>query len=134
MAFHLTKGGTIKVQDILSQIDLGSMALPEFQRGYVWNRDQVIGLMEYLYRGHPVGSLLVWVTSTAVYRGANRKARSAPEPKWRPFSFPAEEEPAPPGPEAVQQSANLAEEAVERIHRTCQDAMDWFSDDRNSHA
>ncbi len=56
----------MKVQDILSQIDLGSMALPEFQRGYVWNRDQVVGLMESLYRGHPVGSLLVWVTSTDV--------------------------------------------------------------------
>lgn len=40
------------------------MALPEFQRGYVWNRDQVRGLMYSLYRKHPVGSLLVWVTKT----------------------------------------------------------------------
>ena len=29
----------MKIHTILSQIDLGSMALPEFQRGYVWNRD-----------------------------------------------------------------------------------------------
>jgi hypothetical protein len=49
---------------ILSQIDLGSMALPEFQRGYVWNRDQVRGLMEALYRKHPVGGLLVWLTKS----------------------------------------------------------------------
>jgi hypothetical protein len=41
------------------------MALPEFQRGYVWNRDQVRGLFESLYRRHPVGSLLVWVTESA---------------------------------------------------------------------
>src|SRR5579859_6541611 len=40
------------------------MALPEFQRGYVWNRDQVRGLMLSLYRRHPVGGLLVWVTKT----------------------------------------------------------------------
>lgn len=40
------------------------MALPEFQRGYVWNRNQVKGLMDSLYRRHPVGSLLVWVTQT----------------------------------------------------------------------
>ena len=46
------------------------MALPEFQRGYVWNRDQVRGLMYSLYRKHPVGSLLVWVTKTD-----NAKAR-----------------------------------------------------------
>lgn len=54
----------MKIEDILSQIDLGSMALPEFQRGYVWNRDQVRGLMQSLYRRYPVGSLLVWVTQT----------------------------------------------------------------------
>jgi Protein of unknown function DUF262 len=54
----------VQVQTILDQIDLGSMALPEFQRGYVWNREQVRGLMQSLYRRYPVGSLLVWVTKT----------------------------------------------------------------------
>jgi hypothetical protein len=52
----------VKIDMILGQIDLGKMALPEFQRGYVWNRDQVRGLMDSLYRRHPVGSLLVWQT------------------------------------------------------------------------
>jgi hypothetical protein len=52
----------MKIHTILSQIDLGSMALPEFQRGYVWNRDQVRDLMLSLYRRYPVGSLLVWQT------------------------------------------------------------------------
>ena len=42
------------VNTILAQIDIGSIALPEFQRGYVWNRDQVRGLMESLYKRHPV--------------------------------------------------------------------------------
>src|SRR3954453_2549958 len=54
----------MKIHTILSQIDLGSMALPEFQRGYVWNRDQVRDLMLSLYRKYPVGSLLVWATRT----------------------------------------------------------------------
>jgi len=54
----------LKVSTILDQIDLGAIALPEFQRGYVWNREQVRGLMHSLYRKHPVGSLLVWVTKT----------------------------------------------------------------------
>jgi hypothetical protein len=54
----------MQIATILDQIDLGSMALPEFQRGYVWNRDQVRGLMFSLYRKYPVGSLLVWVTKT----------------------------------------------------------------------
>jgi len=43
---------------ILDHIDSGHMALPEFQRGYVWNRDQVRGLFDSLYKRHPVGCLL----------------------------------------------------------------------------
>lgn len=54
----------MEINTILNQIDLGAMALPEFQRGYVWNRNQVRDLMYSLYRRHPVGSLLVWVTKT----------------------------------------------------------------------
>jgi hypothetical protein len=51
-----------KLAAILDQIDSGSVLLPEFQRGYVWNRDQVRGLMRSLYLGYPVGSLLTWET------------------------------------------------------------------------
>ncbi len=52
------KNTTMNITTILDQIDMGSIALPEFQRGYVWNRDQVRGLMNSLYRKHPIGSLL----------------------------------------------------------------------------
>jgi hypothetical protein len=62
-----------KLSTILDQIDAGSMLLPEFQRGYVWNRDQVRGFMRSLYLGYPVGSLLVWETDTSdkAVRGAS---------------------------------------------------------------
>ncbi|MVN85311.1 DUF262 domain-containing protein [Deinococcus sp. HMF7620] len=63
----------MKIADILSQIDLNTVALPEFQRGYVWNRDQVRGLMRSLYHRYPVGSLLTWKTrgdTTATRGGA----------------------------------------------------------------
>jgi hypothetical protein len=61
----------MKISTILDHIDSGHMALPEFQRGYVWNRDQVRGLFNSLYRRYPVGGLLVWVTDSkdAQHRG-----------------------------------------------------------------
>jgi Protein of unknown function DUF262 len=61
----------MKISTILDHIDSGHMALPEFQRGYVWNRDQVRGLFDSLYRRHPVGGLLVWATEAkiATHRG-----------------------------------------------------------------
>ena len=61
----------MKISTILDHIDSGHMALPEFQRGYVWYRDQVRGLLDSLYRRHPIGGLLVWATEsmTATHRG-----------------------------------------------------------------
>lgn len=61
----------MKISTILDHIDSGHMALPEFQRGFVWNRDQVRALLGSLYRRHPVGGLLVWATEskTATHRG-----------------------------------------------------------------
>ena len=54
----------MKISTVLDQIDDGSIALPVFQRGYVWNRNQVRGLLRSLYLHYPVGSLIVWTTKT----------------------------------------------------------------------
>ena len=50
------------IKTLLDNISIGSLALPAFQRGYVWKRPQVIDLMNSLYKGYPVGSLLTWQT------------------------------------------------------------------------
>ena len=61
----------VQISTILDYIDNGYMALPEFQRGYVWNGEQVRALFRSLYLKRPVGGLLVWTTesSGAQYRG-----------------------------------------------------------------
>ena len=53
----------MKISTIIDYIDLGNYALPKFQRGYVWNRDQVRKMMNSLYRGYPIGGLLIWETA-----------------------------------------------------------------------
>lgn len=62
----------MKISYILDSVDNGTVVLPEFQRGYVWTRDQVKGLMQSLYQRYPVGGLLIWNTSadTTELRGA----------------------------------------------------------------
>lgn len=66
----------MEISTLLAHIDSGHMALPEFQRGYVWNRDQVRSFFDSLYRRHPVGSLLVWATQSqnAIHRGEGQLA------------------------------------------------------------
>ena len=63
----------MKIGYILDSVDNGTIVLPEFQRGYVWSRDQVKGLMQSLYQRFPVGGLLIWNTQadTTDLRGAD---------------------------------------------------------------
>ena len=66
----------MKISTILDHLDSGHMALPEFQRGYVWNSEQVRKLFTSLYLRRPVGGLLVWATEsvTATHRGDGQLA------------------------------------------------------------
>ena len=50
------------ITEILASIDSGEYAIPEFQRGFVWNADQVKKFMRSLYLEYPTGSLLIWKT------------------------------------------------------------------------
>jgi len=55
----------MKLGMIINHIDMGLFTLPQFQRGYVWNRSQVRNFMLSLYKDYPVGILLIWKTTAA---------------------------------------------------------------------
>jgi hypothetical protein len=44
----------------LGDIDLGKLALPELQRPFVWHTSAVRDLLDSMYRGFPVGYLMLW--------------------------------------------------------------------------
>lgn len=69
----------MKIADILNNIDNESLALPVFQRGYVWKRRQVKDLMNSLYHGYPVGALLTWTTRAELVptRGNSQERNAA---------------------------------------------------------
>ena len=50
----------ILLRDLLKQIEQGRYSLPEVQRPYVWRNTQVRDLLESIYRGYPIGSVIVW--------------------------------------------------------------------------
>ena len=52
----------MKIHDALTSIGKQDLVLPEFQREYVWSKDQAKQLLVSLMRGYPVGGLLVWKT------------------------------------------------------------------------
>src|ERR1043166_7383479 len=52
----------MKVSEALDSIRKLDIAIPEFQREYVWNLDQAKELMVSLVSEYPVGGLLLWKT------------------------------------------------------------------------
>ena len=48
------------VETLLSSIKSGDIAIPEMQRPFVWDSSKVRDLMDSLYKGFPVGYIIVW--------------------------------------------------------------------------
>ncbi|WYB32974.1 DUF262 domain-containing protein [Streptomyces sp. SM1P] len=71
MAEHTQAGGSMGLanQKIASQIEdllQGKVVIPSIQRDFVWMRPDVRDLFDSLYRGYPVGALLLWKTNLTV--------------------------------------------------------------------
>ncbi len=51
-----------KIAELVTDIRNRDLVLPEFQREYVWSREQAKQLMVSLFREYPIGALLFWKT------------------------------------------------------------------------
>lgn len=54
------------LKDILRKVDEGKLQLPDFQRDYVWNDEDVRSLIASIAKGFPVGALLTLETGGEV--------------------------------------------------------------------
>lgn len=53
------KSREFEVDDLVSAVAEGRLALPEFQRDFVWDPGKVVELLESVSNGWPIGSLLI---------------------------------------------------------------------------
>lgn len=49
-----------KIEDLMQEIRQGRLRIPSFQRRLAWDRNDARMLVDSLYRGYPVGTLLLW--------------------------------------------------------------------------
>jgi hypothetical protein len=49
-----------RIQSLLSEVENGNIKIPVFQRGFVWSDEAILSLLDSIYRGYPVGSILLW--------------------------------------------------------------------------
>ena len=48
------------VDSIISWINSEEIAIPEMQRPFVWDSTKVRDLIDSLYKGYPVGYIIIW--------------------------------------------------------------------------
>jgi len=48
---------------IASEMKRGNIRVPDFQRQFIWNPDQVLELLDSVWHGYPIGSILLWETT-----------------------------------------------------------------------
>lgn len=53
----------MKIRELLDDIESLDLVLPEFQREYIWEKEQAKQLMVSLFKEYPTGSLLFWKTN-----------------------------------------------------------------------
>lgn len=48
------------INDIISYVGSGKFLLPKFQRKFVWDKKDIISFFDSIYKGYPIGSVLLW--------------------------------------------------------------------------
>ncbi|MDB4542670.1 DUF262 domain-containing protein [bacterium] len=66
MAVTVFKDASYNLASLISYIQHGQIALPDIQRPFVWSNAKVRDLFDSMYKGFPVGYLLLWSTGADV--------------------------------------------------------------------
>lgn len=59
---HKITPASPRMASLLADVAKGNIKIPVFQREYVWQDEQIMSLLDSIYQGYPVGSLLLWST------------------------------------------------------------------------
>ena len=66
------------LDSLVKYIELGEIGLPDIQRPFVWKNAKVRDLFDSMYRGYPVGYLLLWRNGLTADRAIGTDAKQKP--------------------------------------------------------
>jgi len=77
---------TVTVRELLTKVQAGEIRIPKFQRPLRWSGQNVVELLDSIWRGYPVGSLLFWKRPAPAEKitigNAHLQAPEAPDAWW----------------------------------------------------
>lgn len=70
----------LSIRKIIEKISSGEIRIPSFQRGFVWEPEAVAFLMDSLYKGYPIGAVLLWRTKEQLVNERQLGRFTLPDP------------------------------------------------------
>jgi hypothetical protein len=71
------------LKDLIMEVENGKLGLPELQRGYVWKATKVRDLLDSMFKGYPIGYLMIWDSQDSTDKskqiGTDSHAYTAPK-------------------------------------------------------
>jgi hypothetical protein len=62
----IVKPEVVFIEDLLDEVNTGKLRVPRFQRPFVWKPSDMLDLFDSIYKGYPIGSLLLWESTDRV--------------------------------------------------------------------
>lgn len=72
---------TITIRQLLQRMTEGEIRIPAFQRDFVWDPDRVQFLMDSIFKGYPIGTVLFWRTKEKLSYDRDLGPFTLPDPK-----------------------------------------------------
>jgi len=63
-----------RIEDLAKRILNGDILLPKFQRQFVWGKSKILNLLDSIANGYPIGSILLWQSSSQELKNENQIA------------------------------------------------------------
>lgn len=58
------KPDILRIEELVYKVKIGDIKLPKFQRPFVWKKNDITKLLDSIYKGYPIGSILLWLTKS----------------------------------------------------------------------
>ncbi len=71
----------LTIRKLIERITFGDIRIPAFQRDFVWDADQVAFLLDSIYKGFPIGTIILWKTDNRLSSEKNLGRFILPEPQ-----------------------------------------------------
>lgn len=79
--------GHLTFEQLKNKINEGNIKIPQFQRRFVWKKEDAAKLLDSIVKGYPIGSFILWETKTRLRSVRNIGAIDLPDANDGEFIF-----------------------------------------------